>query len=85
MAHRLGLRLQVPRNNPHITPHHYSSRRTSSRRAACRPARGTLDLAMEDEIETTGGMVEGVYAADMDGDGDVDVLSADSRADLVAW
>ena len=53
--------------------------------AAAQKACASVAFSIKDEIETTGGMVEGVYAADMDGDGDVDVLSADGRAGLVAW
>ena len=51
--------------------------------AAAQKACASVAFSIKDEIETTTGTVEGVYAADMDGDGDVDVLSA--QPGLVAW
>jgi len=39
----------------------------------------------EKVITTTAAYVQSVYAADLNGDGDLDVLSASSEDDKIAW
>lgn len=46
---------------------------------------GTIDFADQKIITTASDRVQDVFTADLDGDGDIDVLSASDRDDEVAW
>lgn len=63
--------------NEILTPHQWQFV------AAPTPGAGTFD--MPNTITSTANFASGVYAADLDGDGDLDVLSASEDNDTIGW
>ena len=53
--------------------------------AAALPARGANVQFTERVISTAAGRAQSVYATDVDGDGDIDVVSASENDDKIAW